>query len=78
MNNTAQIIISAVTAFIIATGGSLAVVFVGGKPTAWQIAAAITLGLGVAAKDTRSLLKLPPVAAEPTATVDLTHTIKKP
>lgn len=58
------ITISAVTAFIIATGGALGVVFVGGTPTGWQIGAAIVLGLGVAAKDTRSLLKLPPVEKE--------------
>ena len=62
---TATIIVSALTAFIIAAGGSLGVVFVGGKPTAWQIGAAITLGLVVAAKDTRSLLKLPDVGNDP-------------
>lgn len=59
--NKATIIISALTAFIIATVGSLVVVLVGGKPTLWQVISAVGLGLGVAAKDTRSLLKLPPV-----------------
>lgn len=59
--STIYIVISFLTAFAIAAGGSMVVVFVGGKPTPWQIASAITLGLIVAAKDTRSLLKLPPV-----------------
>lgn len=54
------VIISAFTAFTIAAGGSLGVVIVAGKPTPYQIAAAVILGLVVAAKDTRSLLKLPP------------------
>lgn len=54
------IIVSAFTAFIIAAGGALGVVLVGGKPTNGQIAVAVILGLVVAAKDTRSLLKLPP------------------
>lgn len=58
---TATIVISAVTAFTISAGGALGVVFVGGPPTKWQIAAAVMLGLVVAAKDTRSLLALPPV-----------------
>lgn len=58
------IIISAGTAFIIAAGGALGVVFVGGQPTKWQIAAAVVLGLVVAAKDTRSLLQLPSVDTE--------------
>lgn len=57
----AVIIISAFTAFTIAAGGALGVVLVGGQPTKWQIVAAAVLGLVVAAKDTRSLLKLPPV-----------------
>lgn len=60
------IFISALTAFIIATAGSLGVVIVGGKPTNWQIIAAVFLGACVAAKDTRSLLKLPPVDTEKT------------
>lgn len=59
--NKALVIISAVTAFVIAFGGALVVVMVGGKPTIWQVGVALLLGLGVAAKDTRSLLKLPPV-----------------
>ena len=59
--NTATVVISAVTAFIIAFTGSMIVVLVGGKPTTWQILTALGVGLAVAAKDTRSLLKLPPV-----------------
>lgn len=59
--NTIVIIISALTAFCIAAGGALGVVLVGGAPTQPQIYAAVILGIVVAAKDTRSLLKLPPV-----------------
>jgi len=62
MNNV--VFINAFTAFIIAAGGALGVVFVGGKPTGWQVVAAIVTGLVVAAKDTRSLAKLPPVDSE--------------
>lgn len=58
------IIVSAITAFTISAGGALGVVLVGGQPTKWQIVAAIILGLVVAAKDTRSLLQLPPVENE--------------
>lgn len=43
----------------------MGVVIVGGKPTVWQVVAAVILGLVVAAKDTRSLLKLPPVDSKP-------------
>jgi hypothetical protein len=57
----AYIITNAVTAFTISSGTALGVVLVGGKPTAWQVVAAVVAGLVVAAKDTRSLLKLPPV-----------------
>lgn len=59
--NTLTVIISAATAFVISAGGAIGVVLVGGAPTKWQIVAACVLGLVVAAKDTRSLLKLPPV-----------------
>ena len=58
---TATIFVSALTAFIIAAGGALGVVTAGGKPTGIQVIAAVILGLVVAAKDTRSLLKLPDV-----------------
>jgi uncharacterized protein YneF (UPF0154 family) len=68
MNKTI-IIVSAGTAFIIAAGGAMGVVLAGGSPTKWQVVAAIVLGLFVAAKDTRSLLKLPPVETETTETV---------
>ena len=60
MNNM-TVIVNAVTAFIIASGTALGVVLIGGTPTKWQIVGAIVAGLVVAAKDTRSLLKLPPV-----------------
>ncbi len=63
--NKAAIVISAITAFVISAGGALGVVFVGGEPTRYQILAAIILGAVVAAKDTRSLLKLPPVNDDP-------------
>lgn len=59
--NPATIIISAITAFVIAFTGSMVVVLVGGKPTLWQALTAVGVGLAVAAKDTRSLMKLPPV-----------------
>jgi hypothetical protein len=64
MNNLA-IIISAVTAFIISAGGSLGVALVATKgvaldSTVWILAGVV--GLVSAAKDVRSLLKLPPVA----------------
>lgn len=60
----AYIITNAATAFIISAGTALGVVFVGGQPTKWQIIAAIVAGLVVAAKDTRSLLKMPSVETE--------------
>lgn len=56
-----KLILSSITAFIIASGGALGVVFVGGQPSLWQVLAAVVLGLVVAAKDARSLLALPPV-----------------
>lgn len=59
-----QALLSAVTAFIIAAGGALGVVFVGGEPTKYQILAAIVLGAVVSAKDLRALYKLPPVSGE--------------
>jgi len=59
--STTYILVSFFTAFVIAAGGALGVVIVGGKPSPWQVVAAVTLGLVVAAKDTRSLLKLPPL-----------------
>lgn len=59
-----QAILSAITAFIIASGGALGVVFVGGEPSKYQILAAVVLGAVVAAKDLRTLYKLPPVSGE--------------
>lgn len=55
----AYIITNAVTAFIISAGTALGVVLIG-QPTKWQIYGCIAAGLVVAAKDTRSLLKMPP------------------
>lgn len=63
--STIYIVVSFFTAFLIAAGGAMGVVIVGGKPTVWQVVAAVILGLVVAAKDTRSLLKLPPVDSKP-------------
>ena len=59
--NTVTVIVSAVTAFTIAAAGSLGLIVLGGPPSKWQIVGVIAFGLVVAAKDTRSLLKLPPV-----------------
>ena len=54
--------ISGITAFIIAAGGALGVVFVGeANPTGWQVGAAVLLGLVSGAKDVRALMKLPPI-----------------
>lgn len=69
MNPTVSIILSAITAFIIAAGGSLTVALVATKGVAldgntWALA--IGVGLVSAAKDVRSLLKLPPVTPEST------------
>lgn len=55
------IIVNACTAFVIAAGTAIGVVMVGGRPTGMQIGAAVVAGLVVAAKDTRSLLKMPAV-----------------
>ena len=64
MNKTTEIIISAMTAFVIAGGGSIGIAFValkGGMPDADVWICAVVIGLVSAAKDVRSLLKLPPV-----------------
>lgn len=53
--------LSAVTAFLISAGGAIGVVLVGDTPTLWQVLAAVVLGLVTAAKDVRSLFKLPPL-----------------
>jgi len=76
--NAIQIIVSALTAFIIASGGAMFLVFIQTKgvmpdKTVW--AGAIILGLITAAKDTRSLLKLPPVTP---ATGNTDQIIKPP
>lgn len=75
MNNTAQIIVSAATAFTISAGGAIVAVVGSGNnlnATAWAIA--LTFGAMSAAKDVRSLLKLPPVNGNGSDTA----TIKKP
>lgn len=54
-------LINFVLAFIVGAGSALGVVIIGGEPTKWQIVGAIVAGLVIAAKDTRSFLKLPPV-----------------
>lgn len=61
---TITIIVSAITAFVIAFSGSVGIAFIathGSMPGAPVWISSALLGLGVAAKDTRSLLKLPPV-----------------
>ena len=57
-----EIVISAATAFVIAFGGAIGVVAGSGNAInsrAWGLAAVV--GAVVAAKDVRSLMKLPPV-----------------
>lgn len=65
--NKLAIIISGTTAFIISGGGSLGVALVATKGatldnTVWVLA--VVVGLVSAAKDVRSLYKLPPVEKE--------------
>jgi len=62
--NALTIFISALTAFIITAGCSIGLSIAtlkGGMPDKIIWILACVLGLGSAAKDTRSLLKLPPV-----------------
>jgi hypothetical protein len=62
-----EILLSAVTAFVIGCFGSVVVVTASGNQlnkTAWILSAG--LGLLAAAKDVRAQLKLPPVEATPT------------
>ena len=57
-----QYVLSAITAFIIAGGGSLMTVLISGyaiNDKTWL--AAIVLGLMAASKDIRSLMRMPPV-----------------
>lgn len=54
-------LINFILAFIVGAGSALGVVIIGGEPTKWQIVGAIVAGLVIAAKDTRSFLKLPPI-----------------
>jgi hypothetical protein len=60
---TITVIVSAITAFVIAAGGAVVVV-VGSGNTLNRSAMVMAVGLGLvsAAKDTRSLLSLPPVS----------------
>lgn len=58
------ILTNAITAFIIGSGTALGVVLTGGKPTGLQVVACVVAGLVIAAKDTRSLLKMPDVQTE--------------
>ncbi len=60
MNNL-TIILNFFSAFIISSGTAFGCVLIGSSPTKWQIVGCIVAGLVVASKDTRSLLKLPPV-----------------
>lgn len=59
-----KIVVSAVTTFLIMGGGAFlaVVVALGGRPlTVPTVVAPVLLGLIAAAKDTRSLLSLPPL-----------------
>ncbi len=78
MNTKLDLMVSALTAFIISAGGALGVV---GLAAGSQIAfgktallSAAALGAVSAAKDCRSFLKLPPVAANGIATTTTTTT----
>lgn len=62
MNTALDVIISAVTAFVIAGGGSLSVVAIAGTVNSKAIIGACVVGAISAAKDVRSFLKLPPIA----------------
>jgi hypothetical protein len=55
------VILNFFSAFIISAGTAFGCVLIGGTPTKWQIVGCVVAGLVVASKDTRSLLKLPPV-----------------
>jgi len=55
------ILLNFFSAFIISAGTAFGCVLIGSSPTKWQIVGCIVSGLVVASKDTRSLLKLPPV-----------------
>lgn len=59
------IVTNFITAFIVSAGTALGCVLIGGEPTKWQIVGCVVAGLVVAAKDTRSLLKMPPVESKP-------------
>lgn len=62
---TLTIAISSITAFIISAGGSMGIAFIatnGVMPGKAVWVSAVVLGLVSAAKDTRSLLQLPPVS----------------
>ena len=61
MNGTA--ILSGLTAFAIASGGVIMGAATAGKLTTTSIVIALAFGLTAAAKDLRSLYKLPPVDA---------------
>lgn len=61
------IVVSAITAFTIAAGGAIGVAFVatgGAMPNTGVWILSVIVGLVSAAKDTRSLLQLPPVQTE--------------
>lgn len=64
MNTPIIIFISALTAFVISAGGSIGIAFVatgGVMPNKGVWILSMIVGLVSAGKDTRSLLKLPPV-----------------
>jgi hypothetical protein len=78
MNKTA-IILSAITAFLIGMGGSLTAVIVeakGNLPSSASWLVIVFGALAVAAKDIRSLMKLPPVTDKGDTTTFLKPDVK--
>lgn len=74
-----QIILSAITAFVIGAGGAIVVVAGSGNDlnkTAWILSC--VLGGITAAKDVRSLLKMPPVETGNTAMLARNQTKNPP
>lgn len=65
MTNQA-VVFNFISAFAISAGTSFGCVSIGGNPTKWQIVGCLIAGLVIAFKDTRSLLKLPPVDTQGT------------
>lgn len=79
MKSTTQYVLSALTAFIIAGGGSILTVIGAGyalNDRAYIIA--VTIGLMGASKDIRSLMRMPPIEPSGTAFISKPTEEKKP